>query len=60
MYRSTKKRCNADGLSRLPLPSNASPPADDGVAIFNISQIQALLVNFQDIKLLREVKCLTL
>ena len=50
IYKSTKEHSNADGLSRLPLPTNSSPPVDDGVTIFNISQIQALPLDFKDIQ----------
>ena len=48
-YKSTQEHSNADGLSRLPLPSNQSSP-DDGITIFNMGQIQALPVTFQDIQ----------
>ena len=42
---------NADGLSRLPLPPIESTVGEEGVTIFNVAQIQALPLIFQDIKL---------
>ena len=51
-YKSTENHGNADGLSRLPLPSTDSPPdsATQTIAAFNIGQVQALPVTFQDIQ----------
>ena len=48
-YKSTTAHANADGLSRLPLPTT-SAPTDKGVSTFNIGQVQALPVTFQDIQ----------
>ena len=48
-YKSTTAHGNADGLSRLPLPTT-SAPTDEGVSTFNIGQVQALPVTFQDIQ----------
>ena len=48
-YKSTNHHCNADGLSRLPLPS-ADQPSGREVSVFNMGQAQALPVTFQDIQ----------
>ena len=48
-YKSTNDHCNADSLSRLPLPS-ADQPSGLEVSIFNIGQVQALPVTFRDIQ----------
>ena len=42
---------NADGLSRLPLPSNEPTVGEEGVTMFNVAHIQALQLTFQDTKL---------
>ena len=42
---------NADGLSRLPLSSSQPTVDEEGITIFNVGQIQALPVIFQNIKL---------
>ena len=49
-YKSTHTHCNADGLSRLPLPILESAPVVDAVSIFNMAQVHALPVTFQDIR----------
>lgn len=49
-YKPTTDQGNADGLSRLPLPSTASSLDNQNVMTFNIGQIQALPVTFQDIQ----------
>ena len=49
-YKSTEKHGNADGLSRLPLPSTDSSSDSHTVAAFNIGQVQALPVTCQDIQ----------
>ena len=49
-YKSTREHSNADGLSRLPLQADCSSPSNDGVTVFNVGQVQALPVTFQDIK----------
>jgi hypothetical protein len=52
-YKSTTNHGNADGLSRLPLPSTTSELSssqEEGIAVFNIGQIQSLPVSFQEIK----------
>ena len=38
-------------MSRLPLPSNESAVGEEGVTIFNVAEIQALPLTFQDDKL---------
>ena len=48
-YKSTHNHCNADGLSRLPLPSGDHPSGRE-VSIFNVGQAQALPVTFHDIQ----------
>ena len=48
-YKSSQRHSNADGLSRLPLTVDDSI-SDDGVTIFNICQIEALPLMFQDVK----------
>lgn len=49
-YKSTTDHGNANGFSRLPLPS-ATPSMDTGGATsFNIGQIQAFPMTFQDIQ----------
>ena len=42
--------CNADGLSRLPLPLTTSTMDTLGATTFNIGQVQALPVTFKDIQ----------
>lgn len=49
-YKSTMEHANADGLSRLPLPSTPSSDADQGPNTFNIGQVQALPVTAQNIE----------
>ena len=49
-YKPTGKHCNADGLSRLPLPSKETLQTEEGVSVFNMGQFQALPVTFQSIK----------
>ena len=49
-YKSKKEHSNADGLSRLLLHLDQSPPANDRVTTFNVGQIQALPLKFEDIK----------
>ena len=48
-YKSTNHHCNADGLSRLPLPGTDQPSGRE-VSIFNVGQAQALPVTFRDIQ----------
>ena len=43
-YKSTHSHGNADGLSRLPLPSETTSSDPDSASTFNIGQIQALPV----------------
>ena len=50
-FKHSKECGNPDGLSRLPLPSREPTVVEEGVIIFSVGQIQALLLNFQDIKL---------
>lgn len=49
-YKSTENHGNADGLSRLPLPSTDSSQDTKTITAFNIGQVQALPVTFQDIQ----------
>ena len=42
--------CNADGLSSLPLPAEDSAPKPEEVSFFNVTQVQALPVTFQQIR----------
>ena len=48
-FRSTAKHANADGLSRLPLPSTVPLGNSPDPAIFNVAQLQALPVQAQDV-----------
>ena len=50
-YKRSREHSNADGLSRLPLPTGQPTATDDGVTVFNIGQIQALPLIFKDIKI---------
>ena len=49
-YKSTTNHGNADGLSRLPLPSTLPDLDSQCVTTFNIAQVQALPVTFGDIQ----------
>ena len=49
-YKATSDHSNADGLSRLPLPSTGSTSETEPVTMFNIGQVQALPVTVQDIQ----------
>ena len=49
-YKCTTEHGNADGLSRLPLPSTTPTLDAQTVTTFNIGQVQALPVTFQDIQ----------
>ena len=49
VFKPTQAHCNADGLSRLPLPDEA-PLISEDVAIYNVAQIHALPITFQAIK----------
>ena len=49
-YKSTKEHCNADVLSRLPLPTKEMLQSEEGVAVFNMGQFQALPVTFKEIR----------
>ena len=49
-YKPTKEHCNADGLSRLPLPAGERLQSEEGVAVLNMGQFQALPVTFKEIK----------
>ena len=48
-YKSTRDHCNADGLSRLPLPSVHHPTRRED-SLFNVAQAQALPVTVRDIQ----------
>lgn len=49
-YKSTAEHGNADGLSRLPLPTTTPSIDTTGASTFNIGQVQALPVTSCDIK----------
>ena len=49
-YKSTTNHGNADGLSRLPLPSTLPDLDSRCVTTFNIARVQALPVTFGDIQ----------
>ena len=49
-YKPSQLHSNADGLSRLPLPTNRSASTDDVCKLFNIGQIQALPVTVADVQ----------
>ena len=49
-YKPTNDHGNADGLSRLPLPTTNPTPDSTGASTFNIGQVQALPVTSQDIR----------
>ena len=49
-YKPTEWHSNADGLSRLPLPSQDNSLTTEVVSVFNIGQIQALPVTFQQVQ----------
>ena len=48
-YKPSLEHANADGLSRLPLPTSGSQ-SDDVAHLFNIGQIQSLPVTVEDVK----------
>ena len=50
-FKHSKEHGNADGLSRLPLPSSQPTVGEEGVTVFDVGQIQSLRLTFQDIKL---------
>ena len=50
-FKHSKEQRNADGSSRLFLPSSQPAGGEEGVTIFNVCQIHALPLTFQDIKL---------
>jgi hypothetical protein len=43
-FRPILQHCNADGLSRLPLPKQTTLEYSSAASVFNISQIDALLI----------------
>ena len=49
-YKPSQLHSNADGLSRLPLPTNRSASTDNVCKLFNIGQIQALPVTVADVQ----------
>ena len=49
IFKPTQAHSNADGLSRLPLPAEDSAPKPKEVSIFNVAQVQALSVTFQQV-----------
>ena len=50
VFKSTKAHANADGLSRLPVSTQATADEVDGVSLFNISQIHALPVTAAELQ----------
>ena len=53
-YKSTRDHCNADALSRLPLPDTGSG-TPTGPSVYNINQITSLPVSSTDVE--RATKC---
>ena len=49
-YRSTEAHANADSLLRLPLKSQEAPITSDEPAVFNVSQLEGLLVTSQQLR----------
>ena len=49
-YKATSDHSNADGLSRLPLPSTGSASDSEAITMFNCGQVQVLPVTVQDIQ----------
>ena len=49
-YKSTNDHGNADGLSRLPLPLTGPSCDTHAISTFNLGQVQALPVTFQEIQ----------
>ena len=54
-YKSTTEHGNADGLSRLPLPTTSPSVDTTAASTFNIGQVQALPVTSEDIA--RATRC---
>ena len=51
VFKPTLTHSNADGLSRLPLPmTEATKEAPEEVSVFNVSQVHALPVTFQQVQ----------
>ena len=49
-FKPTQSHCNANGLSRLPLPVQDHDAKAGTVSIFNVAQIQFLQVTFQQVQ----------
>ena len=49
-FKPTQSHCNADGLSRLPLPVQDHDTKAGAVSIFNVAQIKFLPVTFQQVQ----------
>ena len=49
-FRATDKHCNADGLSRLPLPPTQSKVDVAPASVFNLTQIASLPVDAEDLR----------
>ena len=51
-YRNTKSHGNADGLSRLPLPTDDTNTDDivDSTHVFHVTQLEALPVTVEEVK----------
>ena len=50
LFKPTKQQCNANGLSRLRLPTKERLQVKEGVSVFNMGQFQALSVTFKEIR----------
>ena len=50
VFKPTQAHSNADGLSRLPLRVEDSESKPEEVSIFNVAQVQALPVTFQQVR----------
>lgn len=49
-FKGTNRHCNADGLSRLPLPSTETTDEMDSTNVYMISQFETLLVTARSIR----------
>ena len=49
-FKPTQQHSNADGLSRLPLPSNKSPEYSKAPSVFNVYQIETLPVDANEVQ----------
>ena len=49
-FKPTQQHGNADGLSRLPLPSNKSPEYSKAPSVFNVYQIETLPMDANEVQ----------